>query len=440
MKKLVESGINKKLNVLIISSGMPTDHSPKMAIDMCKALGEKHNVDLLLKYPMKSDISILSVYNRYEYFSMLKVKFFIRGLMFLKRCFLRLLNKTIKTTELPGYFFYGIDDEHPPVSSKKILKQIQKDYDFVLVFFWHGMITAKTLFDIYSKMRKPILLMAADMFPMTGGCSYFWDCDRLEKGCGKCPGLDSLNENDITKKNFLYKKKILEKINCVFLGNTWMNEYAKKSGMFKNIGKIYPIIDENVFKPQNKEFLKAQKNYSDKIILFFGAVNANEKRKGSIYLVESLQLLALKRPDLVSRILLLVAGNKNDIPGLIGFNVQKTGYLTFEKLSECYAMADVFLSPSIQDAGPMMLNQALLCGTPAVAFEMGTACDILNSKTGYLAKYRDSEDFCNGILSLIDKSKDDLDLMSIECRQQSLEKYSYKVFRENIVGIYNNVK
>ena len=62
------------------------------------------------------------------------------------------------------------------------------------------------------------------------------------------------------------------------------------------------------------------------------------------------------------------------------------------------AMSDVFLSPSIQDAGPMMLNQALMCGTPAVAFNIGVAYDIINDKTGYLAKYRDSEDFCKGII------------------------------------------
>lgn len=436
----MESGIHKKLNVLIISSGMPTDHSPKMVIDMCKSLGEEHNVDLLLKYPMKSDISILSVYNRYEFFIIRKAQFFIRVVKFFKRNFFRLFKKTKKNTEVPEYFFHGIDDENPPISSTKILKKIEKDYDFVLVFFWHGMITAKTLFDIYAKMNKPILLWAADMFPMTGGCSYFWDCDRLEKSCGKCPGLNSSDENDVTHKNFLYKKSVLEKINCIFMGNNWMNNYARKSGMFKNIGEIYPIIDETIFKPQNKEFLKEQKNYSDKTILFFGAVNANENRKGSMYLVEALQLLALKRPDLVNKIVLLVAGNENDIPGLMNFNVHKTGYLTFEQLAECYAMADVFLSPSIQDAGPMMLNQALLCGTPAVAFEIGTACDVLNSKTGYLAKYRDREDFCNGILSLIDKTKSDLDLMSIECRKQSLEKYSYKAFRKNVVGIYNNFK
>jgi glycosyltransferase involved in cell wall biosynthesis len=431
----MESGINKRLNILLINSFMPSG-SPKMVMDMCKALGEEHNVDLMLKYPLGNDTDILSVYNRAEYL-------FIRMYSFFNNKFSRVLNLLFgveKSNELPQYHFFGIDDANPPVSSKRILNKIQKDYDFVLVFFWQGMITTKTLFDIYQKTKKPILLIAADMFPMTGGCSYFWDCDRLEYGCGKCPGLNSSDKNDITRKNFLYKKDKLDKINCVFLGNTWQNLHAKKSGLFNKIDKIYPIIDENIFKPQDKECLKKQKNYSGKIILSFGAMNANEERKGYGYLVEALRLLAEKRPELVDKILLLVAGNNAELPELSGFNVEKTGLLSFEELADFYAISDVFLSPSIQDAGPMMLNQALLCGTPVVAFNMGTACDIINSNTGYIAKYRNSEDFCNGIISLIDKSKEELGFMSKECRNQSLKKYSYKVFRDEMVRVYEEAK
>jgi glycosyltransferase involved in cell wall biosynthesis len=439
----MEFGINKKLNILLISSGIPSDNSPKMALDMSRALGKQHNVDLLLKYPINSDVNTISVFNKFDVYLFNKFSIIIRSYNFLKKTVKKGINFLIgkkNRKELPQYHFFGIDDKNPPVKSKKILKKIQKEYDFILVFFWQGMITSKTLYDIYQKTKKPILLISADMFPMTGGCSYFWNCDRLEKSCGKCPGLDSSDENDVTRINFLYKKEKLEKINCVFLGNSWMNNFARKSGLFKHIDKIYPIIDENIFKPQDKQVLKNQKKYVDKIILFFGAVTANETRKGSIYLVEALQLLAKKRPELINKILLLVAGNEANIAGIDMFEVVKTGHLNFERLAECYAMSDIFLSPSIQDAGPMMLNQALLCGTPAVAFEMGTACDFLNANTGYIAKYKDSEDFCNGIIGLIDKSKEELEFISKECRRQSLEIYSYDAFRENVIRIYNNIK
>lgn len=429
------SGIDKNLNILIISSFMPVG-SPKMVLDMYKSLAETNNVELLLKYPMDSNMNLLSVYNKSE---RLLESILLRSTnIFFK--FKNFFLKENNISQLSQYHFFGIDDKNPPVSSKKILKQIKKDYDFILVFFWQGMITAKTLYDIYEKTGKPILLFSADMFPMTGGCSYFWDCSNLEKSCGKCPGLNSSDENDATRINFLYKKDKLKHVNCVFLGNTWMNNFATKSGLFKNIDKAYPIIDQNLFKPKDKEALKIKKNYSNNIILFFGAVQASEERKGYNYLIDSLILLKQKRSELVDKIILLVAGNNIDLPELNDFVVEKTGYLTFEELADCYAMSDVFLSPSIQDAGPMMLNQALLCGTPAVAFDMGTACDILNEKTGYIARYRDSEDFCNGIITILDKSKEELRIMSTECRLQSVDRYSFSAFRENILRIYNEVK
>ncbi len=109
-------------------------------------------------------------------------------------------------------------------------------------------------------------------------------------------------------------------------------------------------------------------------------------------------------------------------------------------MAEYYAMADVFLSPSVQDAGPMMLNQALMCGTPAVAFNIGTASDIINDMTGYIARYRDSQDFCNGIIKLITKSELELEAMSKVCRLESMERSSYEGFRNGIMSAYNTIR
>jgi glycosyltransferase involved in cell wall biosynthesis len=432
----VESGINKKMNILIISSGMPTDNSPKQALDMLKALGEDHHADLLLKYPLKkNNNNILSVYGLWEQYIHTSTSYWKTKIYSLIK-----KNSNAKSNNKRQYYFFGLDDSKPPINSNRILKKIKKQYDFVLVFFWQGMLTSKTICDLNVKLDVPFLFMAADMFPMTGGCSYFWDCERLEKSCGFCPGINSVTENDSTRENFLYKKEMLQNVNSVFLGNSWMNNYALKTKLFKNINTIYPIINENLFKPRDKEALKKEYNFRDKTLLFFGSVDIHEERKGYKYLRDALQLLLIRRPELLNEIILVVAGVKSELLGLSDYEVHYTGHLSFEDLSLYYSMSDVFLSPTIQDAGPMMLNQALMCGTPAVAFEIGVAIDIINSGTGYLAKYRDSGDFCNGILYLIDKTKNESDLISQECRLQSLERSSYDGFRRQIINVYDKVK
>jgi len=432
-----ESGTNKSSNVLIITSFLDNGNSSKMIWDISKSLNNYYHVDVITKYPFDSnEINVYSAYNKYD---KLRHDFFARvRALLLKFKFLQAPHKFESKENLP-YYFFGLDDEKPPVNTKKIINRIKKEYDFILVFFWQGLVTSKTLKDIYDKFEIPFLLVAADMFPMTGGCSYFWDCERVKLSCGKCQGILSSDENDATRKNFLYKKNVFSNIKSVFLGNNWQNRYARESGLFQNIGTIYPIVDETVFQPRDKDVLKKNFNYSDKKVLFFGSLGVHDPRKGFKYLLEALQLLNEKRPDLVSNIVLVVAGSGEKVEGLEEFNIDYIGHLTFNQLAEYYALADVFLSPSIQDAGPMMLNQALMCGTPAVAFNIGTACDIINEGTGYLAKFKDSEDFCNGIISLVTKNSAELEAISKNCRTESMPRSSYEGFSSGIINAYNMI-
>lgn len=432
-----ESGTNKSSNALIITSFLDNGNSSKMILDISKSLSSYYNIDVVTKYPFRTeDFNVYSAYNKYE---KLVHDFSARARAILLKYKLLPAPHKFESKENLPYYFFGLNDDKPPVKTKRIINCIKKEYDYILVFFWQGLVTSKTLKDIYDKFEIPFLLVAADMFPMTGGCSYFWDCERIKQSCGKCQGILSSNENDATRKNFLYKKNVFANIKSIFLGNNWQNRYASESGLFKNIGTIYPIVDENVFRPRDRKTLKKDFNYCDKKVLFFGSLGVHDPRKGFKYLLEALKLLYIKRPDLVSNIVLVVAGSGEKVEGLDEFNIDYTGHLTFDQLAEYYALADVFLSPSIQDAGPMMLNQALMCGTPAVAFNIGTACDIINEGTGYLAKFKDSEDFSRGIISLITKSSIELDMISKNCRSESMIRSSYEGFRSAIINAYKTI-
>ena len=434
------SGTGSKLNILLISSGTPTDHSPRMVLDMVKSLEMGgHDVDLLLKYPIKNtSANIIPVLSRWH---------IIRDVFYYQAN--RRINKIKKLLNVndskPDFNYYfnnnsSNDEARPAVPTSLIVSKIKKQYDLVLVFFWKDMITSKTLQDIYDKLQVPIFLIVADMFPMTGGCSYFWDCRNFEHGCGKCPALKSDDENDFTRQAFLYKQQVYNNINCVFLGNTWMLNHAVKANLFKNMDTIYPVINENVFKPQNKNELKALHALSGKTVLFIGSVHVTEERKGFKYLVDALHILYQNEPQLSEDVVLVIAGLSNvDLQSFFDFKVVQTGSLPYDTLAEYYAMVDVYLSGSIQDAGPMMINQALMCGTPVVAFDIGTACDLINKSTGYLAKYLDVNDFSTGILQLITLSDEEKIIMSEQCRQAALATSSYQAFERQIYKVYSDI-
>ncbi|HEY5124202.1 MAG TPA: glycosyltransferase [Ignavibacteria bacterium] len=59
-------------------------------------------------------------------------------------------------------------------------------------------------------------------------------------------------------------------------------------------------------------------------------------------------------------------------------------------IASAFQAADVFVCPSIEDSGPIMINQSIMCGTPVVVFEMGVATDLVETGiTGFRAKNKD---------------------------------------------------
>ena len=76
-------------------------------------------------------------------------------------------------------------------------------------------------------------------------------------------------------------------------------------------------------------------------------------------------------------------------------------------LSKLYAMADVFVNPTIQETFGKTTAEAMACGTPVVAYN-GTATPELIGKDGscgYLIDENDARLYCDKILQIKIKSK-----------------------------------
>jgi glycosyltransferase involved in cell wall biosynthesis len=151
----------------------------------------------------------------------------------------------------------------------------------------------------------------------------------------------------------------------------------------------------------------------------------HEERKGFQYVLDALIALLKREPCLKDNIHILIAGRSSATKAFLdnGIHFQELGYLNGDKkLAEAYQMSDFFVSASIEDSGPMMINESILCGTPVVSFEMGVAKDlVLTGKTGYLAKLKDVDDLALGIKYMIQISDDALNEMKSACRKLGLE-------------------
>jgi glycosyltransferase involved in cell wall biosynthesis len=67
-----------------------------------------------------------------------------------------------------------------------------------------------------------------------------------------------------------------------------------------------------------------------------------------------------------------------------------------------YQAADAYLCTTIADAGPLMIPEALSCGTPVVSFDVGYAVDLLrDGETGYVVRSREPEDLASALDQLL---------------------------------------
>jgi glycosyltransferase involved in cell wall biosynthesis len=161
-----------------------------------------------------------------------------------------------------------------------------------------------------------------------------------------------------------------------------------------------------------------------------------------LYLIESLKILKEKttktNSDIEKDILLLIAGKRFEgIADTLPFKYLYLGLLDNTiGIASAYQAADVFVCPSVEDSGPMMINQSIMCGTPVVSFEMGVTLDLVETgKTGYRAKIKDTVDMAQGIYNILTLDSDKYKQLSKNCRELALSLYSPEVHLEQIMKI-----
>ncbi len=328
----------------------------------------------------------------------------------------------------PNYYFFNIREERNYIPTGIMLKQIPFKPDIIIANWISTFVNTRNLYELGKATRAPLLWYLMDMAPLTGGCHYAWDCDRYRNTCGCCPALHSTNPRDISYHNFRQKLQYIRKTNLTIVtGTQWLIRQANNSALFadKRLVQIMLGIDSDLFKLFDRKIARAVLNLpSDGKILFFAAPSLSEERKGAKYLSQALRILLNILPaDLKERVVLTTAGRDDgstiaDVP----FAHKPLGILNDDRLlALAYQSADVFICPSIEDSGPMMINEAIMCGTPVVSFEMGVALDLVQTgQTGYRAKLKDSEDLANGIAQILGLNKDAYDIMSNNCRELGL--------------------
>jgi N-acetyl-alpha-D-glucosaminyl L-malate synthase BshA len=164
-------------------------------------------------------------------------------------------------------------------------------------------------------------------------------------------------------------------------------------------------IDTNLFKPLPKALIRRKLSLPPEavIVLFVGSLRPV---KGLKYLMMALSLLRTNR---LVQLYVIGQGQEEEqlrnlcsqleIDGAVNF----LGSKTQSEVAEWLAAADIFVMPSLAEGFGLAVLEALHCGTPVVASNVGGIPDfVVNGRNGFLVEPRNSEQLADRLSLLID--------------------------------------
>ncbi|XHR93381.1 glycosyltransferase family 4 protein [Mucilaginibacter sp. UC70_90] len=325
--------------------------------------------------------------------------------------------------------------KHPDVKNADIIH---------LHWINHGFLDPKHIAEI-RKLGKPVVWTFHDSNAFTGGCHVRYTCDHYQQQCGNCPLLINSADDDISHRIWQQKNKAYQQLDFnIIAPSLWMQASVKKSSLMrgKAASNIPNTLETDVFKPIDKKEAKAKAGLpTDKFIFLSGFMpSRKDLHKGTQYLLESMELLRQRLGTETDQIELVVFGNRGT-ENLPDFPF-KTSFLgtinNDEKLAVHYAAADAFLIPSLEDNLPYTVMESLSCGTPVIAFTTGGIPDMVQHQyNGYLATYRSSESFTDGMEWII--KHPERDKLNQQARQTVIDGFSEEVITKKHVEVYKQL-
>ncbi|MEN9214050.1 MAG: glycosyltransferase family 4 protein [Gloeomargarita sp. DG_1_6_bins_138] len=291
---------------------------------------------------------------------------------------------------------------------------------------------------------KPAIYTLHDMWSFTGHCAYSFDCDRWQKGCGRCPYPDTYPQikRDSTAIEWKLKHWVYHHARLTIVTpSQWLMNQVKLSML--NHLDIYHIpngIDLQIYRPLQPEICRNFLGINHKkYVLLTSSLNFYDPRKGSDLLIQALNLLpgALK-----SAAILLTMGRAGDaLEKEVDMEVYSLGYIHLDRLKAgIFSAADVFILATRADNLPLVLQEAMACGTPTVAFDVGGVSELVRpGMTGALAEPENAQDLAQKIEQLL-IDPETRARMSRNGREIAIKEYDLALQAQRYIELYQQVQ
>jgi glycosyltransferase involved in cell wall biosynthesis len=358
----------------------------------------------------------------------------------------KLKHRVIKNLDgLPTHLSRSESTSHisPAWIGSASLKVIQDFNPDLIHLHWicHGFLSIESL----PKLRRPLVWTLHDLWPLAGAEHYVGTVPRFREGYTAANRPANQRGWDVVRWTWKRKQRSYSAVpSLTVVGNSWWTaEQARSSLLFKSrrVEVIHYGLDHRIYKPIEQKVAREIFDLpADKRIILFGALDAvTDARKGFDLLSSALQTLSNSGALGEAHVAIFGSSRPKNPPDL-GLPCRFLGRLRDDvSLAIAYAAADVMVVPSREEAFGQTALEALACGTPVVAFNIGGLPDMVEHlRNGYLARPFDVEDLAKGIRWVL-SSKERWNTLSAAARNVVETRFTLELQGAKYKALYEEI-
>lgn len=330
-----------------------------------------------------------------------------------------------------GSFYFGCYN---------IAKKLCKDADVVHHMFPFGFRAGFNPLVVFRHLRDKPFIIGPIQYPQeyTDITDYEWVSGRRGLKARLMYDLEYTAMRFIQKPiEMLHKATLGEAEALVFDSRKTLEQYRK---LYPDVlrGKILQVIPPGVETEQFQYVPPIKKDHFE--ILTVGHLL---KRKGIQHLIRAMPIIIRE----LKNVRLKIVGNgpyKESLVKLtkelhLNNHVELCGHVPRDKLPKVYANCDIYVQPSLSEAFPTVIREAMATGRPVVATRVGCVEEhVKDGINGYLVSPKSSEALARKIIDLL-KDEDWRAKMGEEARKYAEENLDWHKLAEAWYEIYNCV-
>jgi glycosyltransferase involved in cell wall biosynthesis len=276
----------------------------------------------------------------------------------------------------------GLETYRYPAAARAL--RALPDADVIHLHNLHGGYFDLRLLGTLSR-RVPVVLTLHDAWLLSGHCAHSLGCERWRTGCGACPdlGIYPAIRRDATAQNWQRKKQIFTRSRLhVATPSGWLAQRVRESMLGTATAELRVIpngVDIAIFSPGDRADARRALGLpvTGPIVLAVGSAARENPFKDPA----TAEAAVVEAGTVLDRdiVFVRVAGDAHTARMGRTLIMDHPYQQDAERLALYYRAADVYVHAARADTFPTAVLEAMACGTPVVATDVGGIAEQLRS-------------------------------------------------------------